>query len=163
MKSPAKIPMKMAWRTIDFLRVYEHEEARLATVRFATAQHRITRVADLVALPTEFVVAECGVVTPRFARVYETDLFRSGGEIGVYEDFRALKANWCLADGDRLLLFEVWEDEGSDGHVDYQFQGVYRFGLEQLFHGARRRAQQGSSYDHRMLLREYFGRPEDFR
>jgi len=87
-----------------------------------------------VPLPTEVVVVETQVVTPKIARVYQTNLHLYIGEVREYEDVyrEQSEANpgqhVCFSSlGIKpVLVMEHWEDGGSDGHVEPYLIG-YRF------------------------------------
>ena len=87
-----------------------------------------------VPLPTEVVVKEAGFFVPRMARWYWTNLYFYNGEImdadGVKERSRKLTGQFYgLSVADQIRLYEVYHDDGSDGHVYYEMVG-YRFSLE---------------------------------
>jgi len=87
-------------------------------------------------LPTEFLIgwsAEPVTMNPRQARAFETGLHVYKGKIVTYEwlfhlyrDVLGAVFPGTLHAGDDLMLAEVWENCGDEGHTDYRLQG-YRF------------------------------------
>lgn len=83
-------------------------------------------------LPTEVVVVKTETVTPRVARVYDTDVYYLEDEdrlVGYDELWSKFGSNFQGTHGTPgvcgVSLCEVWEETGDDGHVDYRFQGEY--------------------------------------
>ena len=82
-------------------------------------------------LPTEAVILEPRIVTPREARAYRTFLYYDKGDALPYAELSARK----VRRGERtsgtayereIVMVEVWDDYGDDGHVEYTHVG-WRF------------------------------------
>lgn len=85
------------------------------------------RVFDLY-LPTARVSTKPEIFVPKVARAYSTSHFWSGSKIVTYDELHALRrAETGTFNGtsyeDAIYLFEYWEDNGSDGHVEYTHRG----------------------------------------
>jgi len=78
-----------------------------------------------VPLPTEVVVTEAKVVVPRMARVYQPDLYLVDGEAVDYQELVRLRGSdfHGTAHEESVLLWEVHQDNGDDGHWDYRHEG----------------------------------------
>ena len=83
-------------------------------------------------LPTEMVIREPQVVTPRMARVYRTHRWILNDTVVDYDTL--LRAEGFRGTGyyKEVLLFEVWEDYGDDGHVGYLHVGYMYLSEEHL-------------------------------
>jgi hypothetical protein len=82
-----------------------------------------------ICVPTEMVIREPGVVAPKMARIYRTNLYLFDGDVVDYEGLvAAVTAKGMKFAGtskyQELLMSEVYENCGSDGHIDYQCVGV---------------------------------------
>lgn len=82
-------------------------------------------------LPTEMVVLEPKIVTPREARAYRTFLYCDNGDALPYVELSARKARRRertrgTAYEREIAMAEVWSDYGDDGHVEYTHIG-WRF------------------------------------
>jgi hypothetical protein len=82
-----------------------------------------------IPLPTEAVVETAQVVEPRQARVFRTGLYLRAGKVVTcrtvqrFCEIRGEAFPGVTGMGDEVLLFESWDDHGSDGHVDYSHDG----------------------------------------
>lgn len=76
--------------------------------------HAFTREFKQFPIPTEMIICEVGVATPKFGRAFETDfrVHRSGGDEGC---------KWSASVS--LWLEEVYYDNGDDGHTDFDVVG----------------------------------------
>ena len=76
-------------------------------------------------LRTECVVNQARIVVPMFARVYSTDLYLHENKVLNYNELvTAAGAKFRgTSHHDNIQLWEVWEDGGLDGHVQYHLTG----------------------------------------
>ena len=76
-------------------------------------------------IPTEVVVTSSQIVTPRMGRVYRTNLRNVGGvPMDHFEINKKVKRQGY--EFDYIVVAEVWDDRGSDGHVRWTHVG-WRF------------------------------------
>lgn len=61
-----------------------------------------------------------------YGRIYTTSLFQVNNEVVTYDEMRSLRGNEFKGTvfEDQLVLVEVFEDEGEDGHIDYVLKGL---------------------------------------
>lgn len=126
----------------------------------------ITGLYAEVELPTELVIIRTSVVRPRVARVYRTDLFTSGAnfdDVRPFDDWRKIRRDFTYESGIQLLLAEIWEDQGDDGHVDFVFRGKYRWLSEQSLRSDLRAASGDGTcpYVYRRFVNHHLGDPSD--
>ena len=82
-------------------------------------------------LPTECVIATPSIQVPRVARAYTTNFLYFRKDVITYDDFNTEQrkkpsANRTAAyDVPSVHLFEYWEDDGDDGHVNYSHRGYF--------------------------------------
>lgn len=74
-------------------------------------------------LPTEMVVYCPETVAPRVARVYQVPWWAHDGKVLSYEELRALPGFIGTGYHDGVLLWEIWHDNGSNRHVEYDHEG----------------------------------------
>ena len=103
-------------------------------LQFSIVQDHICkgRVYEM-SLPTELVIHEPGVYAPCIARSYHFNHYLHGGEVISYDEVCAIykRLGLGVAYTSKLTwvyLHEVWEDCGSDGHVEYELIG-YTFSI----------------------------------
>lgn len=75
-------------------------------------------------LPTACVVYEPGIVVPRISRSFPTNLAVRNDKLYEFvelqthdRDFQGTSHENCVE------MYEVWENHGNDGHVDYRLTG----------------------------------------
>lgn len=77
-------------------------------------------------LPTECVVTEPKIVMPQIARAFRTDLYLYENEIVDYNTLRnKVGIDKFKGSGyyESVILLEVWEDSGDDGHTGFTLKG----------------------------------------
>ena len=78
----------------------------------------LTHPFDTVDLPTEKVILRPGIYTPLQARVYETELFiHPDGRLVDYVELASIPDFHGIGEHSSVMMAEVWEDYGDDGHV----------------------------------------------
>jgi hypothetical protein len=77
-------------------------------------------------IPTEFVVYEPQIVTPKTARSYDTELYLLDSKLVRYEELRLQPTFKGTYREVSITLVEVWVNRGSDGHVAWDQIG-WRF------------------------------------
>lgn len=73
-----------------------------------------------IALPTLQVIRKREDAAFRHTRAWDSTLFVDGGEVKTWEE---LRHGPPLSEFTAASIIEVWDDLGSDGQVDYRFQG----------------------------------------
>ena len=73
-----------------------------------------------IALPTLQVIRKREDAAFRHTRAWDSTLFVNEGEVKTREE---LRQGHPLSEFTSTSLIEVWDDLGTDGQVDYQFQG----------------------------------------
>lgn len=75
-------------------------------------------------LPTERVVLEPGIVTPRCARVYSTEWLVVDSTVMTWRQAQQTIPGYTGSGGyPAVNCWEVWIDTGMDGHTDYRLVG----------------------------------------
>ena len=76
-------------------------------------------------LPTEWVITKPQICEPLMARVFKRDLYLSDGEAVTYDEIRRKSGGQPVYTSDLTAVYfwEVWEDQGDDGHVDFMHRG----------------------------------------
>jgi len=74
-------------------------------------------------LPTQVVVAEPRIVTPKQARAFLTNRYVHDGEIVDYDTLITIHDSKGSDEFDRVFMVEVWVDGGSDGDIIYRLYG----------------------------------------
>jgi len=76
-------------------------------------------------LPTELVVKRPEFVVPKMARVYSTGLYMVDDVLVSYKELLDLRGRDFKGTSYEIEvnLWEVFEDHGEDGHVDYRLVG----------------------------------------
>lgn len=61
-----------------------------------------------------------------YGRIYTTSLFQVNNKVVTYDEMRSLRGNNFkgTAFEDQLVLVEIFDDEGQDGHIDYVLKGL---------------------------------------
>lgn len=102
-----------------------------------------------IPLPTMQTLRRAEDAKFRHARAWESLLFGNGGELKTSDE---LPRGTVLSQYEAMSVIEVWDDLGTDGLVDYRFQGwrlVPTKTLEQALEGP----------EHELLL--FFGTKEE--
>lgn len=75
-------------------------------------------------LPTEFVFRTPGEAYQMdVARGFGTQLYVYGEKLMDYDELRRTPGFTGTSGADGVILSEIWEDYGSDGHTEYRMQG----------------------------------------
>lgn len=82
------------------------------------------RIDDLY-LPSETFYTLPQFVIPKVARMYRCDLYLWEGKIKTYNEIRKLNAPKPVYTSKltSVVILEVWEDQGCDGHTAYSLSG----------------------------------------
>ena len=61
-----------------------------------------------------------------YGRIYTTSLFQVNNEVVTYDEMRSLRGSEFKGTvfEDQLVLVEIFEDEGQDGHINYVLKGL---------------------------------------
>lgn len=120
-----------------------------------------------VAIPTERVVFRPDTFVPLYARVFHTRHYaRIPGagfdDVRPSSEWHDLDKLWS-EDGVELLVAEIWDDRGCDGHVEYWFQHTYRFLSAQEFVDDLRASQDldVDLYQYKRFVDHYLGDPSE--
>jgi len=89
-------------------------------------QHYLFSTLGSYSVPTQYVVYEPGLVTPRVARSHCTGMYLLDSKVVDYESVRRNPTFRGTAYETSIVMAEVWRDWGSDGHVEYGMLG-WRF------------------------------------
>lgn len=108
-------------------RVYTGADFQAAWMPFLLTHH-----AHTFDIPVEVVVRQGRWVAPKTGRAFPTDydLVMIGGRaVVLHHDAlrdaarRSGRGWYGIAQGDSVTLYEVWENQGDDGHTVYQHRG----------------------------------------
>ena len=61
-----------------------------------------------------------------YGRIYTTSFFQVNNEVVTYDEMRSLRGDEFkgTAFEDQLVLVEIFDDEGQDGHIAYVLKGL---------------------------------------
>lgn len=84
-----------------------------------------------VPVPTEMVISQAGFYSPKMARVWNAYMYYYDGQIMTYQElYKAVVAKTGNFPGTshfpHVLLVEVWDNQGDDGHTEFGLVG-WRF------------------------------------
>lgn len=85
-----------------------------------------------VPIPTEVVVFFPQVVTTRMARIYRTNFYIYEGKVLDDNTLTQIPGFRGTRELSEVLLVEVWENQGDDGHCDYHHLGWKFISEEEL-------------------------------
>ena len=86
-----------------------------------------------VNMPTEMVITEPKLVVPQVARVHYTRHYWENDEVVTAQDLHKHSKHFMgTAYHDEILMAEVWDDRGDDGHIEHIFCG-WRFIPQSFF------------------------------
>ena len=115
-------------------------------------------IAYQIVVPTQVVLLDSDErPLPRIARIYATNLYRLWDQIRTYEQWSEEVKFFASLMATKLLMMEIWEDHGDDGHVDFRFEGTYRFWLESEFIDGLTNARRGDA--ERSVFQRFFREP----
>ncbi len=145
---------------IDFSRVLAHVD--VAPLLSAGYDHHN------IAIPTEVVVFRPVPFVPQYARVFHTRHYAMIPGNG-FDDVRSSRAwhdvdpKYRGQDGIEVLVAEIWDDRGCDGHVEYWFQHTYRFlSAQEFLNDLRRSADPDLDiHQYKRFVDHYLGDPTD--
>jgi hypothetical protein len=75
-------------------------------------------------IPTEMVILEPQSVTPKYGRSFETHLSLRDGKLYSYEELQKHDREFKGTGSENTVdMYEVWQDNGDDGHTSFKFSG----------------------------------------
>lgn len=112
---------------IDFTAVYS---PTLAAEVFEFGVLHPPQIYAEIVVPTEVILCRSDQpVMLRHARVYHTLRYARAADFDrvlSYDDWFKIDRQFNLNDAIEVLLAEIWENHGSDGHYDWWWEGTYR-------------------------------------
>ena len=78
---------------------------------------------DTYYLPSECVGIGPRIVSSMLARAFGTELWLVGGKQLTYEELADQTGFRGVGSLNEIYLWEVWQDNGDDGHVSYRHMG----------------------------------------
>lgn len=112
------------------MKVYNSIQEALDRRNFLSVQHifslQSTYVFRSFPVPYETIMIGGTQQHTFYGRIYTTSLFQVNNEVVTYDEMRSLRGSEFKGTvfEDQLVLVEVFEDEGKDGHIDYVLKGL---------------------------------------
>ena len=105
-------------------------------------------------------------VHPKIARVFWLDLYLLDDNIRhvmTYDELRSVlgKDFEGTYKHEQLMAAEIWEDDGDDGHVDYQWTGKFRIIFAKALQSSYAKIDDSrtSRWDYKSFFAHFFGEP----
>lgn len=112
------MPQRFKGRVPQLYHVYKVNDLAAAWMPWLTYPF------STIDLPTEFVISKPGFYVPTQARVYATDLYvHPDGRLVDYVELASIPDFHGTGEHPSVLMAEVWEDWGDDGHVRPSLMG----------------------------------------
>lgn len=84
-----------------------------------------------LSVPSEVYIDSPQICIPLQARAWSTEFYMYGDDILTSQELAKTPNFRGVSNYPNVVLLEVWEDEGCDGHLDYRLRGyMFMDGIE---------------------------------